>query len=302
MKKLFLILAFLGCVNLQAELFFTPEMISSRLKGYSEEEVKLIEKDLQVIRSVCLDDKRNVPTKFYLATAGGPGARKTTILEKFVSTHPEYQEGVYLDPDARGLKFMAHTYQARSLNALVISHADSYSEVIKNAYNKWRDGSNYIVLTLLEEALAAGRSIIHGTTSTGAHVPDFFSKLKQDNYKIVLLLCLCPDNVRYEAIRYRNETVGFYQCSPEDAVAKGSLSSERMGAYFSHADQLFFYWTDRLFGSERLAGVWQNGKLEIHDAEAMQNFVEKYEADRASVAATGKSIPSFEKLLSGSQE
>ena len=116
MKHILWILAFFSSINLQAELFFTPQMISSHLKEYSEEEVQLLSKDLDVVRSVCLDGKENTETRFYLATAGGPGARKTTILEKFVSIHPEYQDGVYLDPDPRTLKFMVHTYYARSLS------------------------------------------------------------------------------------------------------------------------------------------------------------------------------------------
>ena len=297
MKRIVLILACLSCIGLRAELFFTPQMISSHLKGYSDEEVQLLKKDLEVVRSVCLEGTRNAKTRFYLATAGGPGARKTTILEKFISTHPEYRDGVYLDPDPRTLKFMVHTYYAQSLSSLAISTADSYDQVIKNAYDKWRWGSNYIVLTLLEEAFAAGRSIIYGTTSTGAHIPDFFAKLKKNDYQIVLLLCSCPDDVRREAINYRNSVVRFYQSSPEDAVAKGTFFSQRMGAYFAYADLMYLYWSDGLFVPERLAAIWRNGKLEVHDSEAMQRFVDKYEADRIALEAVGQSIPSFDTFV-----
>ncbi len=298
MKLTSFILACVTCFGLQAELFFTSQMISKHLETYTDKEIQLLEKDLAVVRSVCLDDTHNTDTRFYLATAGGPGARKTTILEKFVAAHPEYQGGVYLDPDPRTLKFMVHTYYAQSLSALVISQAKDYSEVIKNAYDKWRYGSNYIVLTLFEEAVAAGRSIIYGTTSTGAHIPNFFAKLKENNYQIVLLLCSCPDNLRYEAVEYRNHTVRFYQSSPEDAVAKGKFFPQRMGAYFAHADLMYFYWSDDLFSPERLAAVWRGGKLEVHDAQAMQRFVDKYEADRVILAAEGQMIPSFNSFFS----
>ncbi|MBI2743067.1 MAG: hypothetical protein HYX48_04040 [Chlamydiales bacterium] len=299
MKRVLSILACLFCVTLQAELFFTPEMISSHLKGYSPEEVDLIKKDLNVVRSVCLDNTTNAKTRFYLATAGAPGARKTTILEKFVSTHPEYQSGVYLDPDPRTLKFMAHTYYAMSLNPLVASATTSYDQVIKNAYEKWRGGSNYIVLSLLEESFALGRSIVYGTTSTGGHTPDFFAKLKQNDYQIVLLLCSCPDDVRYQAVDYRNRVMRFYQSSPEDAVSKGVLFPQRMSAYFKYADQMYLYWSDSLSAPERLAAVWKSGKLEIRDNEAMQRFIDKYEADRKALEATGVFIPAFASFLSG---
>jgi hypothetical protein len=298
MKRLFLIVACLSWLGLQAEVFFTPQMIASHLKGYSEEERQLLQKDLNGVRSVCLEGARNAGTRFYLATAGAPGARKTTILERFVSMHPEYQEGVYLDPDPRTLRFMVHTYYAQSLNPLVISETGNYDQVIKNAYEKWRPGSNWIVLSLLEEAFAAGHSIIYGTTSTGAHIPDFFAKLKENNYQIVLLLCSCPDEVRYEAVDYRNRVVRFYQSSPEDAVAKGTLFPQRMDSYFTYADQIYFYWSDHLSAPERLAGIWRNGKLAIYDGDAMQRFVDKYEADRTALQSTGSVLPAFDSFMS----
>lgn len=297
MKRL---LAFLVCVlsiNLHAELFFTPQMIQSHVKEYSEQEMRLIQKDLGVVRSVCLDGTHNTDTRFFLATAGAPGARKTTILEKFVASHPEYQGGAYLDPDPRTLRYMVHTYYAQSLSPLVISETGSYDAVIKNAYNKWRSASNYIVLSLLEEAFAAGRSVVYGTTSTGGHIPVFMTKLKENGYQITLLLCSCPDEVRKEAVEYRNSTVRFYQSSPEDVVSKGVFFPQRMKAYFDHADILYFYWSDSLFTEERLAGIWQNGKLKIHDSEAMQCFIDKYEADRKTLEAQNVSIPSFDSYL-----
>lgn len=297
-NRTFLILSILSCIHLHAELFFTPQMISSHLKEYSEEEILLLKKDLNVVRSVCLKDTKNSEAHFYLATAGGPGSRKTTILERFLSTNPEYQEGVYLDPDPRTLKFMVHTYHARSLSPLTISLTNNYDQVIKNAYEKWRAGSNYIALSLFEEAFETGRSIIHGTTSTGNHIPDFFTKLKENHYEIILLLCSCPDDVRYEAVDYRNRIVRFYQSSPEDAVAKGTLFSKKMQSYFAHANQMYFYWSDNLFLPEKLAGIWVNGKLEIHDREAMTHFINKYESDRIALKDKGVSIPSFDTLLS----
>ncbi len=297
MKLLLTSLFFFSCTFLQAHLFFNPEMISSHLKTYSNEEIQLIKSDLEVVRSVCLNNTQNAESLYYLATAGGPGSRKTTILEKFIASHPEYQKGVYLDPDPRTLKFMVHSYYAQSLNSLAIASSNNYSSVIKNAYEKWRAGSNYIVLTLLEEAFAAGRSIVHGTTSTGSHIPNFFAKLKENNYQIILLLCSCPDDVRFKAVDYRNNIVRFYQSSPEDAVAKGIFFPQKMESYFKYADQLYFYWSDDLFTEERLAGTWSNGKLEIRDHDAMQRFVEKYERDRIDLASKGQHIPVFTSFL-----
>lgn len=285
-------------IGLHAELFFTQEMISSHLKSYTPNEIQLLEKDLKVVRSVCLDDSENTEIPFYLATAGAPGSRKTTILEKFLDAHPHYQAGVYLDPDPRTLRFMVHTYYAQSLTPFVIAQTGDYNQVIKHAYDKWRPGSNYIVLNLFEEAVASHRSIIYGTTSTGAHIPNFFAKLKERGYQIVLLLCSCPDDLRYKAVDYRNQVIRFYQSSPEDAVSKGKVFPERMSAYFTYADLIYFYWSDDLFSPERLAAVWQNGNMNIQDSEAMQRFIDKYESDRSTLAAEGKMIPAFDSYFS----
>jgi len=303
MKRLVLLLScfFVGILNASDSLFFTPQMIASHLKDYTDEERQLIEKDLDVVRGVCSDGTEESEQKFYLATAGAPGARKTTILEKFVHAHPEYQAGTYLDPDPRTLRFMVHTYYARSLTPLMISSAPSYDEVIRTAYDKWRAASNYIVLTLLEEAFAANQSVIYGTTSTGAHTAPFFSKLKERGYEIVLLLCSCPDALRYQSVDYRNQVVRFYQSSPEDALAKGLLFPQRMGAYFTYADTLYFYWSDELFEPERLAAVWRKGELEIVDREAMDRFIAKYEADRITLATNGIEVPPFNFFLSMSR-
>lgn len=298
MKFASFFLACLMAIGLQSELFFTPQMITTHLETYTDKEKELLEKDLAVVRSICLEGTQNTDTRFYLATAGAPGARKTTILEKFVAVHPEYADGVYLDPDPRALKFMVHTYYAQSLNPLIISQTNNYDEVIKNAYNKWRAGSNYIALTLFEEAIALNRSIVYGTTSTGGHTPSFFAKLKENGYQIVLLLCSCPDNFRKEAVEYRNQQVRFYQSSPEDAVAKGKFFPQRMDAYFKFADLMYFYWSNDLSTPERLAAIWQNGELEVQDKEAMELFTAKYEADRQALAEEGQIIPSFESFFS----
>ncbi len=299
MKLSSTILICLASLNIHAELFFTPKMIATHLETYSDQEIALIEKDLEIVRSISLEGTENTESPFYLATAGAPGARKTTILERFLDAHPEYQKGVYLDPDARALRFMAHTYYAQSLSPLAISQKSDYNEVIKSAYTKWRGASNYITLTLFEEAVAKGRSIVYGTTSTGAHTPIFLRKLKENGYKIILLLCSCPDALRQEAIDYRNKVVRFYQSSPEDAVSKGKFFPERMADYFASADLIYFYWSDDLFSKERLAGIWQNNTLQTVDQEAMNSFIEKYENDRIALANEEKKLPAFEKLIIG---
>lgn len=282
-------------------LFFTPEMISTHLESYNEEEKTQVEKDLVVVRGVCCPTEKVAKTlnrhPFYLATAGGPGARKSTILERFMQNHPEYRESVYLDPDQRTLKFMVNTYYAQSLNALRAGITANYLDVQKAAYEKWRGASNYISLTLLEEAFAKRDNIVYGTTSTGGHIGQFMERLRSAGYHTTLLLCSCEDDVRKAAVEYRLDQQKFYQSTPEDAVAKGRLFPQRMGVYFSCADTLYLVWSDDLFTTERVAAVFENGKLTVNDSEALDRFADKYERDRAALLAEGKNLPAWSELI-----
>lgn len=281
-------------------IFFSPQMLNTQLKSYNDEEIKAIEKDLKVVRDICLtkDDKTHVGDKpLYLATAGGPGARKTTILERFLKSKYPSSNIVYLDPDPRTLKYMVHTYY-QSLSALNIAEQQNYSTVIKNAYNKWRYASTYIASTLLEEAFSNKRDIAFGTTSTGEHIPKFLDKVKNAGYEIVLLLCSAEDNFKKQAIQYRNEEQRFYQSSPEDIVNKGKFFPQRMRAYFTYADTLYLFWNDDLFSREKLAAILNKGNLQVVDNEALTHFINKFEADRDSLMKEGKNIPSWSELLS----
>lgn len=274
-------------------LFFTPKMIDSHLSSYTTEEVELIKKDLEVVRSITFKEGEPKEKPLYLATAGGPGARKTTILERFMASHPEMcSQMAYLDPDQRALKFMAHTYYSRSLCASEIAKYPIHLAAAKAAYEKWRGGSNFITLTLLEEAFAQKRDIAHGTTSTGEIVGTLLSKIKEAGYHITLLLCSCEDDLRVHSIQYRNEEQKFYQSTPEDAVTKGKFFPLRMPIYFKYADTLYLYWSDNLSTQERLAAIIQDKKIQILDAEAYILFVNKYERDRKE-----QNLPSWHTLF-----
>ena len=298
-KTFFCLFALLLPSFATAELFFSPLMISGHIKDYNAEEKAAIQKDLTCVRSVCLgQEPSNEERKpVYLATAGGPGARKTTILERFLAAHPQFSSAAYLDPDQRALKFMLHTYYSQSLSAVAIAKHPDFVHAQKAAYEKWRGASNYITLTLLEEAFATKRDIVHGATSTGEHIFNFLSKVKEAGYEIVFLLCSAEDSFRQKAIEYRNEQQKLYQSTPEDAVVKGKVFPLRTPAYFTYADTLYIYWSDDLETTERLAAVLKEGKLQVLDEEAYRRFVEKFERDRALLIREGKRLLSWEELL-----
>jgi predicted ABC-type ATPase len=299
-RKLFCIILLISALQAEAYFMFSPKQISSHLVSYDEKEREDIAKDLEVVRSVCR--VKEAPSKdrpFYLASAGGPGSRKSTILERFIQRNPEFQAGVYLDPDHRALKFMAHTYYDKSLNAVQAASNPDYLEIRKAAYEKWRGASNYITFVLLEEALQKKSDIMHGTTLTGAYVEEFLKKLKAEGYHITLVLCYCEDEIRQEAIEYRNNEQRWYQSTADDASSKGKSFVEKLSVYFQYADTLHLYWSDDLMAEERIAAIFDKGEMIVPEGCAcvLDRFLTKFDDDRDALQAEGKMIPAWDELF-----
>ncbi|MCE3230748.1 MAG: Zeta toxin [Alphaproteobacteria bacterium] len=287
---LFYTLSVMGALGAaQAELI-PDAFVKSHLKPYSDKEKELIEADLRNIADLCFREQRpGGDQPLYVATAGGPGASKSTILETFLHDHPDF---VYADPDPRALKFMINTYY-QSLTYYAISQAPSFQAVLRSAYEKWRAASNYIACTILNRAFADGYNIAHGTTSTAKEVAGLYGNLKAKNYRIMLLLCGSTDQNRINAIHNRSMQ-GFVQNAEEDTINKGKIFWERFPIYFQYADEIVIYWTeDFAKGSVKAATFDPKGGVVILNPQAYERFVNQYEQERAE----RRDIPSFEELI-----
>lgn len=252
------------------------DFVNSHLKTYSPDEIDLIHADLKNILELYFRGQRAVSDSdrpVYVATAGGPGASKSTILETYLKTHPGF---VYADPDPGALKLMINTYH-QSLTYYDISQAPSYAALLKSAYEKWRPASNYIACTILNEAFSKRYNIAHGTTSTAPQVEGLYDTLKTQNYKIVLLLCGSTDENRIASLRHRAKEMAFIQNSDEDTISKGKAFPERFPIYFKKADEIIFYWTsDFSRGNVKAATLTKKDGLITHDEAAYKNFGLQY--------------------------
>ncbi len=271
------------------------DYVQNFLKDYSETEKELIGDDLENIRTLCFRGITPAEQKIYVATAGGPGASKSTILEAYLADKPNF---AYLDPDQRALKFMINTYLQEFTNLKIrnfnneIREFSNINVLLQTAYDKWRGGSNYIASTLLNEACSKGYNIAHGTTSTSEHVAKLYQALKRNKYKIILLLCNSTDENRINSLKHRAKVQCFCQTDPVDVVKKGKMFPERFSTYFEYADELHFYWIDDFLKGAVLAAVLQKGVLTIYDAEAMEKFTQKYDQDRQ-----GTELKSLQELI-----
>ena len=294
--KILLIAGFLSSSICLARVI--PEDVVQSLRSpYSEEEQNLLDADFEYIRQLVFRGKRTPQDRkpIYLATAGGPGARKSTILESYIYNKAEFANTVYVDPDQRALKFMGNTFYDQSLNNFKISQSKDYPSAQKAAYDYWRAGSNYIANALLNEAVAGGYDIAHGTTLTGPHSGALLKKLKDAGYQIVLVLCGAEDELRMDSVRHRNEVQGFYQTDPEDVKEKALLFPQRLEDYFAHADELWIHWSEQLNSPLEPSAYISlvSKKMEVFSKEPYEKFTKKMNLD----ASKQTSVASWEKIM-----
>lgn len=258
-----------------AEVLLVPShVVQDFLKSYSPEELKKIEKDHVIIKELCFGETL-APKKHYVATAGGPGASKTTVLETYLHAHPGF---VYTDPDQRALKFMVHTYIV-SNNNYAISQSASFQDLLKKSYKKWRGASNYIANSILNDAFAKGMPIAHGTTSTAKTMGSFYETLKQQGYHITLLLCVSREDNRLAAVKHRAQHQAFVQSTSEDVIQKGKLFFENFPLYFKWADDMELYLVEDFSKNALLVGTWtkEKGLKILHkDFQKLKNLYEDF--------------------------
>lgn len=253
-------------------------VVQDTLKAYTLQEKALIHKDLKNIRELTFSNSTNLKKGeklTYLATAGGPASAKSTILEAFMKETTPNNQFCYIDPDRVSLRSMIYTY-IPYLSSYNISKSKSYNDLLEEAYNKWRGGSNYIALTLLNEAAEKQRNIAHGTTSTYPNIGNLYKNLKEKGYEIVLLLCGANDETRLMLNQHRQQNQGFFQVDPVDFIEKGKAFPERFKTYFTYADKIYIYWTEDLTGSVLAAIYSPQTGLDVKDQQALEKFVKTH--------------------------
>lgn len=276
-KALFLAWMVLPFSIFAADNFLVPsEIIQGYLKNYSQSEKVAIEKDRRNIRELSLSQaEKGQKHLIYVATAGGPGAGKTTILETYIHNQQGF---VYVDPDQRALKYMINTY-LQDINNYAISQNNSYQSLLNEGYIKWRGASNYIANTILNEAYSKELAIAHGTTSTNKAISSFYKKLKDKGYKIILLLCASPEEDRLRAIVHQQKNQCFVQASNEDLKQKGEMFFENFPLYFKLADEIQFFWVDDFAKGSTKVGEYSRSsgfKYIHHDFKKLKDAYESF--------------------------
>ncbi len=261
---------------------FAETFLKDFLKNYSSDELELIQKDRDAVLEYSFFKKLPATDKpTYLATAGGPGACKSTVLESYLRSNAQLSNYVYTDPDQVALRKMNFTY-GDSRTCFNFAESKSYHEALKIAYEKWRWASNYVAHAVLQEAFLHDYNIAHGTTSTSPHIVTLYTKLKP-TYNIELLLCYAADQTRFETVQRREREQAFVQADPRDVITKGKEFSLRFPIYFHFADKITFYWQNALQNGQlpKPAATWERStnQVVVHHADDWAEFCKQYHAD-----------------------
>jgi len=216
----------------------------------------------------------------YLVTAGGPASGKSTILEHLMagkdcpdkSLNHALIKRAFCDPDESCLFKMTHTYLVDKL---------SKARSPQDAYEHWRNASNFLANVFLGIALDRGCAIAHGSTmATPPSIKALQAIKGLYHYKRTVVHVTCDEQVRKasEAKRTSREEV---HCTSKDFVEKQKMFTALLADYIKCSEKVLFCYRGE-FDNFVWAAKVENGKLEIYDQKAFAKIQEIHDAAQGS--------------------
>lgn len=187
---------------------------------YTLEERDEIVMTLKLLVAQQFSKVKSVEKPTYTASAGAPGSGKTFSLECMfgidISNGKFAANAIYVGPDSVVLPQMK-------------AHLKDCTEVGKaQAYEKWRDASNYIANFMLIKAMTDNVNIVHDTTSTSTRVKTILDTLRKLGYTRHMYFYAADKEAREMAIMHRKEKLGFAMVSSLDVVSKAEAAYARL--------------------------------------------------------------------------
>ena len=213
--------------------------------AYTNDEMNALQYDVLAIWNR-ITSKQIAETKEIILTAGAPGVGKTTLIRRMWQSQPNY---AYICPDDVCLKEMELTYGATG-----------ETEGLKNAYNKWKSGSNFAHHRITAQLVLENKSFFFGTTASSDKTYLFLEFLINRGYSIKILHVSAPGQVRFDSIRERD-----------------MVHVRIQDTFLKYASQIDFYYRPEADQGAILAATWIRqdqgpAKLEIIDQKAYEEL------------------------------
>ncbi len=246
------------------EHFFAPAQMRKLLEKYSAAELQLILKDFCELRVQTFG--KAAKKLDYVVTAGGPSAGKSTLLESLLTK--EYAEHAYIDPDRSCMQRMAHTYKA---------DLESRKRTPQQAYEHWRDASNFCSNVFLAIALDQGYAIAHGSTMATPHAKNALDSIRNwYSYRTTVVHVTCDEEVRKASEELRRKG-GVVQCTDQDFKEKQAMFLTLLPVYPAHADRVIFHYRGT-YDQSTQAATLEKGTLTIHNEAAFIHIQKIHDA------------------------
>lgn len=240
---------------------------------YTADEFTRLQQDISDIFSRIMS-AQPIKNKVAVISAGSPGTGKTLLMRQVLAEQAtKGHVYAYIDPDDVCLRNQLRTYLPD------VNKGENDYEVRKNAYTKWRPGSNAAAQVVLANLIRDKYGFFYGMTSSSPATGKFLDFLKKQGYQIKLQHVSAPDDVRWGSILERDKT--FVQTTEQDVREKGLLVPQRIqDTYLKYADEIDFYFRKSVNESAVLGATWKKnqdslepmGVLTVIDLQNYENI------------------------------
>ncbi len=247
--------------------FFAVANMRKLLDKYTPDELRLIYRDFCELREKTFADVSKA--KDYVVTAGGPSAGKSTVLENIVAgedipadTLDPHLKRAYIDPDRSCLLHMKHTY---------LADRTSGKRNAQEAYEHWREASNFLSNVYLAVALKEGYAIAHGSTMATPYAKNALSAIQNGyGYRTTVVHMTCAEDIR-RLSEERRRAGGIVQVTDKDFIDKQALFLTLLPDYLKFANQVLFCYRSTYETSTWAAKV-ESQQVTIYNDEALQKI------------------------------
>lgn len=167
---------------------------------------------------------------------------------------------------------------------------------MERAYSINRPFINITTNAIINEAVASGHDILHGTTGTAKPYEYMLQGLKDRGYRIRLSAFNAAQTAREQMRDHRVGVEKYYQVTKEDFKNKADDFPKRHEVYVKYADRLDFFQTSSLGKGTRLAAYYEGGRLTVVDAKAFKKYKKSYRTVYKRLFNTNERIPSWKEL------
>lgn len=277
----------------------TPTAIATVLKLAEAENKNVNDKPKFIVST----DKKNFSeTPLYIASAGGPGAGKSTALLQYVAEIfdvavpaewwvepslskainkiffgivPQTKEGdpdkvldkknipaVLVSPDRRGILSLALEMRGQPTSD-------------REFYLEYRAASNFLSNFVLNAAFHGKRGIVHDTTLSSPAAVNNLMALRNAGYFIGIFMQGAPLNTREEAADERNKV--FFQSLKSNVTAQDEVFAKQLPEIVALSHHVVVGWRDgKDEPSKTVAKIYDGRHIHVSDVAGFEKYCAVY--------------------------